>query len=113
MTALHLAAKDGNLEAIEIIINHYKNFASAGDYQTLINAVDNGNWTALAWAVNFGHLNVVRFLLNCDAATNIFDHDNNTVLHWSSRLETTEILLSLLTTNCDPNIQNSAGDTAL
>lgn len=53
MTALHVAAKAGNL-----IGCHY--LLMKNDKKNYINEMDDGNWTALVWAAEHGHAHVVR-----------------------------------------------------
>lgn len=52
MTALHLAAKNGNLECCKIIINKQP---------SMINWKDNGGWTPLVWACENSHIDVVKY----------------------------------------------------
>lgn len=53
MTALHLAAKAGNLEACYYLLSNPK---SPREY---VNIIDDGGWTALVWAAEHNHLDVV------------------------------------------------------
>lgn len=53
MTALHLAAKAGNLEACYYLLSSP---TSPRDY---VNFVDDGGWTALVWAAEHNHVDVV------------------------------------------------------
>lgn len=60
MTVLHLAAKVGNLPATEIILEHYRLKVTFQKFESFINAVDDGQWTALVWAAENGLSNIER-----------------------------------------------------
>ncbi|XP_056371565.1 histone-lysine N-methyltransferase EHMT2-like [Oenanthe melanoleuca] len=53
-TCLHHAAKNGNLEMVELLL-------STG--QVDVNAQDNGGWTPIIWAAEHKHIEVIRRLL--------------------------------------------------
>uniref|UniRef100_A0A0A1WMV7 Histone-lysine N-methyltransferase EHMT2 n=1 Tax=Zeugodacus cucurbitae TaxID=28588 RepID=A0A0A1WMV7_ZEUCU len=113
-TCLHIAAKLGNLEAAQLIIDSYRSCRSILNFMDFINTQDDGGWTAMVWAAELGHTEIVSLLLNHGADPNICDNDNNTVLHWatlhSNGLETITMLLQAGT---DCNVQNVEGDTPL
>lgn len=54
MTPLQLAAKLGNLDACHWILSNPK------CPRQYINTMDDGGWTALVWAAEFGHLDIVK-----------------------------------------------------
>ncbi|XP_053951467.1 serine-rich adhesin for platelets [Anastrepha ludens] len=114
ITCLHIAAKLGNLEATQLIIDSYRSCRSILSFMDFINAQDDGGWTAMVWAAELGHMEIVSLLLNHGADPNICDNDNNTVLHWATLhnngLETVTMLLQAST---DCNVQNVDGDTPL
>ncbi|KAG4069648.1 hypothetical protein HA402_014671 [Bradysia odoriphaga] len=113
MTALHLAAKNGNIAAVEIILEHRRS-ASLNDFEKFINCVDHGGWTAIVWAAEIGHAAMVSCFLNHGADTTIQDTERNSLLHWatiSNDIETVGPVL--LNGGCDVNGQNKNGDTAL
>lgn len=54
MTALHLAAKIGNLEACHYLLS------AANTPLAYVDCVDDGLWTPLVWAAENRHASVVR-----------------------------------------------------
>lgn len=57
MTALHLAAKAGNVEACHYLISN------PNTPRTFIDSVDDGRWTPLVWAAEHKHHHVVKSVL--------------------------------------------------
>lgn len=57
MTALHLAAKDGNLEACRLLVTSPRMTTKQ------IDLLDEGGWTPLVWAAEHGHALVIRCIL--------------------------------------------------
>lgn len=113
MTALHLAAKVGNLIATQIILEHYRKKVTFQKFEAFINAVDDGQWTALVWAAENGLNEIESYLIALGASPNICDSENNSSLHWAALSNNVETILPLLESNCDFNLQNVNGDTAL
>lgn len=112
MTVLHLAAKSGNIAATQIIVENYRQIATISKLQKFINTADDGHWTALVWAAENGHGEIVNYLISLGANPNICDSENNTVLHWACLAGKLESIYPLVS-NTDLNIQNIHGDTAL
>lgn len=112
MTILHLAAKFGNTEATQIILEHCRQTATAMKLNKFINMTDDGSWTSLVWAAEHGHTDIVNYLMNVGADPNICDGESNTVIHWAALSGKSETIYPLLS-NCDINVQNVNGDTAL
>jgi euchromatic histone-lysine N-methyltransferase len=54
MTALHLAAKAGNIQSCHYLL------AVANTARTYIDIVDDGGWTPLVWAAEHCHVDVAR-----------------------------------------------------
>lgn len=113
MTVLHLAAKVGNLTATEIILEHYRLKVTFQRFEAFINAVDEGQWTALVWAAENGLSSIESYLIALGASPNICDSENNSALHWAALSNSVDTILPLLGSNCDFNLQNVNGDTAL
>lgn len=112
MTVLHLAAKSGNITATQIILENYRQIATISKLQKFINTTDEGHWTALVWAAENGHSEIVNYLISLGADPNICDSENNTVLHWACLAGKLEAMYPLVA-NCNLNVQNIHGDTAL
>ncbi|XP_014673040.1 PREDICTED: histone-lysine N-methyltransferase EHMT2-like isoform X2 [Priapulus caudatus] len=104
MTCLHLAAKAGNLEAVVYLIESGK---------LNVNLQDEGGWTALIWATEYKHLEVVRYLTSRGGNAALIDVEENTALHWSSFSGCAEIAEIYLSQGCDINGKNEHGDTPL
>ncbi|BES93469.1 Histone-lysine N-methyltransferase [Nesidiocoris tenuis] len=107
MTALHIAAKEGNLEACHYILTLVKLPPA------FIDTVDDGKWTALVWGAENCHSKVVRYLLEKNADPQIRDAEMNIALHWSAFAGSMEITEDLLNFGCAVNLSNSHGDTPL
>ncbi|KAL7744146.1 hypothetical protein ACLKA6_009126 [Drosophila palustris] len=114
MTCLHIAAKLGNLDAATLIVDSYRASRSIANFLSFIDAQDEGGWTAMVWAAELGHTDIVSLLINHGADANICDNDNNTVLHWSTlHNDGLETITVLLQAGADCNVQNVEGDTPL
>ncbi|CAG0902279.1 unnamed protein product, partial [Darwinula stevensoni] len=105
MTALHLAARSGHLEACYLLLN------LCSDPRSLINNQDYGGWTPLVWSAENKHRKVTRFLLQQGADPQICDMEGNTALHWAAYSGSTDIASICLRMGCFPNLPNLHGDT--
>ncbi|KAH8276360.1 hypothetical protein KR026_004772 [Drosophila bipectinata] len=113
-TSLHIAAKLGNVEATQLIVESYRASKNITSFLSFIDAQDEGGWTAMVWAAELGHTDIVSFLINQGADPNICDNDNNTVLHWSTlHNDGLDTITVLLQAGADCNVQNVEGDTPL
>lgn len=113
MTALHLAAKTRNIDAIRLMLNSYRETASLFNLEKFLNTTDDGGWTSIVWASELGHSAMVSAFLNCSANPNICDAENNTALHWATLSESVETVMLLLQAGCNLSAQNVDGDTPL
>ncbi|KAI4459833.1 g9a isoform b [Holotrichia oblita] len=105
MTALHLAAEWGNLESCELLVE------AATNKQEYINCADDGGWTALVWACEHNHLNIVKYLLRKGADPSLRDLKQNIALHWAAFSGCQENVELLLNYGTDVNVVNAQGDT--
>ncbi|KAF2905274.1 hypothetical protein ILUMI_00894 [Ignelater luminosus] len=107
MTALHIAAKSGNLAACELLLD-----ASSGkkDY---VDTADDGGWTPLVWACEHGHFEVVKYLLFKDADPLLRDVEQNVALHWAAFSGSADIAELLLNNKSDVNAINAHGDSPM
>uniref|UniRef100_A0A8C7EFU8 Uncharacterized protein n=1 Tax=Nothoprocta perdicaria TaxID=30464 RepID=A0A8C7EFU8_NOTPE len=64
-TCLHHAAKNGNLEMVDLLL-------ATG--QVDVNAQDNGGWTPIIWAAEHKHIEVIRRLLTRGADVTLTDN---------------------------------------
>lgn len=107
MTALHLAAKSGNLVACKLL---WKASVGIKDY---LNVADDGGWTALVWACEHGHSEVAKYLIVKGADPLLRDVEQNLALHWAAFSGSTEAAELLLNHKSDVNAVNAHGDTPL
>lgn len=84
-TALHGAAKSGNVEILQILLDKGAN----------PNAKNKQGGTPLMWAAVFGHSNAVQLLLNRGADLSLKDNDGITAAEWAVRNKR-ESVVSLL-----------------
>uniref|UniRef100_A0A3Q4BHV7 Uncharacterized protein n=1 Tax=Mola mola TaxID=94237 RepID=A0A3Q4BHV7_MOLML len=63
-TGLHHAAKLGNLEIVNMLLE---------TGQVDVNAQDSGGWTPIIWAAEHKHIQVIKVLLNRGADVTIVD----------------------------------------
>lgn len=91
-TALHYAARNGNLEACQLLLSAGAN----------VNAQTNGGVTALHRATMMGHLNIAKLLISRNANAAIQDSDGFTSLHRAVLNGNEEIVKFLInTTNAE------------
>ncbi|GLV41275.1 G9a [Carabus blaptoides fortunei] len=107
MSALHLAAKHGNLEACGFLLS------STSARLSYINSVDDGGWTPLVWACEHGYINVTRYLLQNGADPLLRDVEQNVALHWGAFSGSSQITEMLLNHGCEVNAVNAHGDSPL
>lgn len=107
MTPLHLAAKCGNLKACELLLE------AAVHTRGYINTADDGGWTALVWACEHAHLEVVKFLVVKGADPMLQDVEHNIALHWAAFSGSAEITEILLNEGSSITAVNIHGDTPL
>ncbi|GAV64978.1 Ank_2 domain-containing protein/PGG domain-containing protein [Cephalotus follicularis] len=104
--AFHIAAKQGNLEVVKLLMGAIPAFSVT---------FDSSNTTALHTAASQGHIEVVNFLLeNGSSVANIARSNGKTALHSSARNGHLEIVKLLLSK--DPGIakrKDKKGQTAL
>ena len=128
MSALHLAAKYGNLEVCHYIM-------TLGNGSKFINAQDDGGWTPLVWGCEHQRFHIVKFVLNfllfqvswtksktltfvryllqCKADPGVRDAEQNVALHWAAFSGSVDIVALLLDQGCQVNASNLHGDTPL
>ncbi|KAK5649751.1 hypothetical protein RI129_000780 [Pyrocoelia pectoralis] len=107
MTALHLAAKAGNLPACKLILE------SLPINLNFVNIPDDGGWTPLVWACEHGHFEIAKFLLYNSADPLLRDVEQNIALHWAAFSGSSDIAELLLNCKSDVNAVNAYGDTPL
>ena len=88
-TALHYAVRRG-LGSCDILLCLVKNGAD-------VDACTNDNCTPLMTASEYGHVNVVTFLLEHGAKMDLQDRKGNTALHYAVRFSSSDVACKLLT----------------
>jgi ankyrin repeat protein len=94
---LHVAAKDGWLAAVKLLVTHGARVSSR----------DNNGWTPLLRASQFGYLGVARFLLDRGADVNAKKQDLWTALHLASVNGHDKIVELLLERGADVHVLNA------
>lgn len=107
MGALHLAAKSGNLEACQFLVD------TSSEVRNYVNSADDGGWTPLVWACEHGHASVVKYLLRNGADPLLRDVEQNIALHWATFSGSSQITEMLLNSGCDVAAVNAHGDSPL
>ena len=93
-TALHRAARDGNLEAARNLINQHQSHV-----QAYVNAETHNYWkrTSLHLVAEYGHAEVAELLLSHSAEVDAKDRYGRTALHWAAltgHRDAVDVLLS-------------------
>ncbi|XP_041867898.1 histone-lysine N-methyltransferase EHMT2 isoform X2 [Melanotaenia boesemani] len=103
-TGLHHAAKLGNLEIVNMLLE---------TGQVDVNAQDSGGWTPIIWAAEHKHVEVIKSLLNRGADVSINDKELNVCLHWAAYAGSVDIAEMVLNAGCSLASVNIHGDTPL
>lgn len=85
-TALHHAAKEGWLDAVETLLKH----------KAVIDAMDKNLWAPISLAASSGHDAVLKILLRAKASVNLGTNDGTTPLHLAAangHYECTQLLV--------------------
>jgi len=101
--SLHVAALQGNLEAI------MQHISADSD----LNKKDTYGSTPLTVAITFGKTDVAKALIEAGADLTITNNEGSAPLHIAAFFCHTEIVQALLNHGADKNAQNKAGRTAL
>nr|AFI99112.1 ankyrin repeat protein Diego [Clytia hemisphaerica] len=100
-TALHMSCQTGNLECVQLLIQHKAD----------VNMMDQQQHTPLFYACASGHGQIVTKLLQQDDQRNLHqcDLEGRTPLHYSAMVDRREIVNNLLQHGLDPNAQDNSG----
>ncbi|KAL4701984.1 hypothetical protein ACJJTC_004318, partial [Scirpophaga incertulas] len=105
LTALHMAARDGDAELCALLLD----LGNAA-----VDARDHGGWTPLAWAAEHAHPHVLRLLINHGADAGSRDLEGNGAIHWCALAGEQRALLMLLESAPHAiDLPNAHGDTPL
>ena len=102
-TALHLAAKAGREDLLQLILNK----------KATVDVRDKRGRTALHFAASQGHVNCTSLLLDHGADPNSKTEAGTTALHWAAVMCSLETVKELLSRGADVNARNNDGFTAM
>lgn len=99
---IYAAATSGDLTAVQKMI---------GATPKLLDAVDNDGRTALLYACSWGHLEMVKWLLEKGAQINMRDKDGRIPLHWAAGMGHKDVVELLLANKADLTVKDKDGRT--
>lgn len=99
---LHEAAEEGQMAALKILLE-----------KTDVNQTDHHGRTALFYAVEEGHVTIVKYLVNQGANVNLKTRSGRTVLSYAAEERQSNIVQFLLDKGADASIKDEEGYTAL
>ncbi len=103
MTALMVAARNGQTEAVKVLIQ----------VGAIVNEANNNGWTALMHAAIEGRIDAVKALIEAKADVNKVNKDGNTALMLAARWGQPDAINTLVTAGANVNTVNKDGWTAL
>ena len=95
--SVHMAAKNGNLKTIEILLRHVENF---------INEKDKKQNSPIMYAVKNGKYKMYKYLIEQGADLNVVDDDQNTLLMLAVSGNNKRIVKDLIERGVDINAKN-------
>ena len=104
MNALHIAAKNGNSDAVKALLESPK---------IKINSQDSGGYTALSYLTELAQVQLVQLLLDAGADPNIHDSEGNVCLHWAAFSGDVSMVEAFIDLTPDINVPNENFDTPL
>ncbi|KAJ8753462.1 hypothetical protein K2173_019861 [Erythroxylum novogranatense] len=99
MDAIHAFAREGQVE----------NLLKCIESGVSVNLKDSEGRTPLHWAVDRGHLRIVKELLGRNSDINAKDNEGQTALHYASVCEREDIAEFLVNQNADTNVKDNEG----
>ena len=86
MTALHVAASEGNLAAVEAILDSFDSGSVNGSGNNdMLHARDANDWQAMHEAAVAGHLDVLMYLIERGADVGAVTRDGGSALWWAKK----------------------------
>lgn len=102
-TPLHLAAKLGFIEIVELLL----------EYTSEVDARNRLKQTPLQWAAYYSHLDVVKYLVSKGADVHTIDADGDPALTWAANKAQFKVVDYLIQQGADPKKISPIGNTAL
>jgi len=115
-TALHMAAKGGDMEEATKILDAYAEKVKEGaarDTVAVIDEQDCTGWTPLHWAASRGRDDVVKLLVERNANVHLVTSDNWSAMHDAARKGSEPVCRMLRDATADVKIRTSNGNTPL
>ncbi|KAI9164473.1 hypothetical protein H9P43_008324 [Blastocladiella emersonii ATCC 22665] len=103
-SALHRACGAGDLRKVSYLLKHCAN-------DVAVDARDEAGTTGLMQAACFGHLAVVKHLVEAGADKNLQDNNGWTALMWATNNNRDEVVEFLLDQGVDPELKSRSGRT--
>ena len=87
MTALHVAASDGDLDAVVQILSSFESGSVSGsDNYDMLHARDANDWQAIHEAASAGHLEVLKYLVDKGSDVGAMTKEGGSVLWWAKKM---------------------------
>ena len=93
------------IDKIRTVLKYYPEYVNAQDEEIM--------QTGLMYAINDGHTDIARLLIENGANVNIQNDDGYTALMYATMMNNIDIVKLLLENGANVNIQNNRGSTAL
>ena len=119
VTPLILAVKNGNVDCVEVLLNYKADIEGRGDYDDYH---DDDEWnlpgrydgsTPLFVAAAYGHLDILKCLVENGADVNAATHDKSTPLMIASRYGHVNVVTFLIEHGANMDLKHKTGKTAL
>ncbi|XP_011625425.1 acyl-CoA-binding domain-containing protein 1 isoform X1 [Amborella trichopoda] len=101
MEGIHVCAREGEM-------NNLLKYLEQGD---LVNSRDSDGRSALHWAVDRGHLDIVELLIKKNADVNAKDNEGQTALHYAAVCDRELIAKLLIEHGADGSVKDNDGNT--
>ena len=118
VTPLILAVKSGNVDCVEVLLNYKADMEGRGDYDIydecdLPRRYSYGGCTPLFVAAAYGHLDVLRCLIENGADVNAATYDKSTPLMIASGYGHVNVVTCLIEHGANMDLKHKTGQTVL
>jgi hypothetical protein len=108
LTPLHIAARDGDIESLQQLLESTVAEAKVG-----IDCLAKFGWTPMMFAARHGHSEIVKLLLARGANVAAADHHRSTALHRAAHQNSVKTIEALVHAGADMEQVDRMGQTAL